>query len=59
MVEKFAPGDDYRLLVVGDQVVAAARREPAQVIGDGRATVAELVDVKNATRAAATTTPPR
>ena len=35
MVEQFAPGADYRLLVVGDRVVAAARREPAQVIGDG------------------------
>ena len=35
LVEKFAPGHDYRLLVVGDRVVAAARREPAQVMGDG------------------------
>ena len=39
MVEKFAPGADYRLLVVGDRMVAAARREPAQVIGDGRSTI--------------------
>ena len=31
IVEKFAPGHDYRLLVVGERVVAAARREPAQV----------------------------
>jgi cyanophycin synthetase len=36
LVERFAPGADYRLLVVGDRVVAAARREPAQVVGDGR-----------------------
>ena len=35
LVEQFAPGGDYRLLVVGDKMVAAARREPAQVIGDG------------------------
>ena len=35
IVEKFAPGHDYRLLVVGGKVVAAARREPAQVLGDG------------------------
>ncbi len=33
IVEKFAPGDDYRVLVVADRVIAAARREPAQVIG--------------------------
>ncbi len=43
IVEKFAPGDDYRVLVVGDRLVAAARREPAQVRGDGRHSVAQLV----------------
>jgi cyanophycin synthetase len=47
MVEKFAPGDDYRLLVIGDCVVAAARREPAQVIGDGVHTIKELVQIVN------------
>ncbi len=48
LVEKFAPGHDYRLLVVGDRVVAAARREPAQVLGDGVHTVAQLIDQVNA-----------
>ena len=48
LVEKFAPGHDYRLLVVGDRVVAAARREPAQVLGDGVHTVAQLVEQANA-----------
>ena len=43
MVERYAPGDDYRLLVVGDKVVAAARREPAQVVGDGVSTIVDLV----------------
>lgn len=43
IVEKFAPGADYRLLVVDGRVVAAARREPAQVRGDGVRTIAELV----------------
>jgi cyanophycin synthetase len=47
MVERFAPGADHRLLVVGDRLVAAARREPAQVVGDGRSTVAELVALVN------------
>lgn len=47
IVEKFIPGNDYRLLVVGDQLVAAARREPAQVVGDGIHTVKELVDREN------------
>lgn len=48
MVERFIPGADYRFLVVGDRVVAAARREPPQVIGDGVRTVRELVDEVNA-----------
>jgi cyanophycin synthetase len=47
IVERFVPGSDYRLLVVGEQLVAAALREPPQVIGDGRSTVAELVAVLN------------
>ncbi len=47
MVERFAPGADYRLLVVGDRVVAAARREPAQVIGNGQSTIRQLIDEVN------------
>ncbi|HEX7375685.1 MAG TPA: cyanophycin synthetase [Pirellulales bacterium] len=45
--EKFVVGADYRLLIVGGQLVAAARREPAQVRGDGIHTVAELIDHVN------------
>ena len=48
LVERFLPGSDYRLLVVGDQLVAAARREPPLVLGDGESTVAELVARVNA-----------
>ena len=48
MVEKFLPGNDYRLLVVGDRLVAAARRDPPHVIGDGLHTVKQLVDKVNA-----------
>ena len=47
MVERFLPGHDFRLLVVGDQLVAAARREPPQVLGDGEHTVRELVEAVN------------
>jgi cyanophycin synthetase len=47
VVEQYVLGDDYRFLVVGNQLVAAARREPAQVIGNGRNTVRELVDEVN------------
>jgi len=47
IVEKFAVGNDYRLLVVGGKLVAASRREPAQVMGDGRHTIAEPVEIEN------------
>ncbi|MDF1485938.1 cyanophycin synthetase [Ramlibacter sp. H39-3-26] len=43
MVEKYLPGHDYRMLVVGERLVAAARREPPLVLGDGAHTVRELV----------------
>lgn len=43
LVERFIPGSDFRLLVVGDQLVAAARREPPIVIGDGVQSVRALV----------------
>jgi cyanophycin synthetase len=48
MVEQFLPGHDFRLLVVGDRLVAAARRDPPSVIGDGVHTVRALVDAVNA-----------
>jgi cyanophycin synthetase len=48
MVEKFLPGHDYRLLVVGNKLVAASRREPPLVVGDGVHTVQELVNLVNA-----------
>jgi len=48
MAESFVEGDDYRVLVVGDQVVAVARRVPPHVVGDGRATVRQLVERENA-----------
>ena len=51
LVERYLPGSDYRLLVVGDRLVAAARREPPMVIGDGKHTVRQLVDKVNADRA--------
>ena len=48
LVERYLPGNDFRLLVVGDKLVAAARRDPPKVLGDGVHTVAQLVDMVNA-----------
>lgn len=47
IVEKFIVGEDYRLLVINNVLVAAAKRTPAHVIGDGVSTVKQLVDIVN------------
>jgi cyanophycin synthetase len=47
LVERYLPGHDYRLLVIGDKLVAAARRDPPNVVGDGVHTVRQLVDQVN------------
>lgn len=44
IVERFIPGKEHRLLVVDGRVAAAASGETATVTGDGRSTVAELID---------------
>ncbi|WP_241037996.1 N-acetylglutaminylglutamine synthetase [Blastococcus litoris] len=43
LVEELVDGDDLRVVVIDREVVAAAVRRPAEVVGDGRHTVAELV----------------
>jgi len=48
LVERYLPGSDFRLLVVGNKLVAAARRDPPLVIGNGKNTVRELVELVNA-----------
>ncbi|HNA42489.1 MAG TPA: cyanophycin synthetase, partial [Saprospiraceae bacterium] len=47
IVEKFVTGEDYRLLVIDYKLVAAAKRTPARVIGDGKHSIKELVDIVN------------
>ncbi|WP_225783768.1 cyanophycin synthetase [Xenophilus sp. Marseille-Q4582] len=44
MVERFVPGQEHRLLVVGGEVVAAARGEIITVTGDGASSVRQLID---------------
>lgn len=50
IVEQYIPGGDYRLYVVGDEVVAAMNRIPPNVTGDGTHTIQELIDIKNELR---------
>lgn len=47
LVERYIPGHDYRMLVIGNKLIAAARREPPQVIGDGSRSIRELVELVN------------
>ena len=48
IIERFIVGFDYRLLVVNNRFVAAVRRTPAMVTGNGYSTIAELVEQANA-----------
>lgn len=47
IVEKYITGEDYRLLVINNELVAGAKRTPAHVVGNGTATVQELIDETN------------
>jgi len=47
IVEDFYPGHDHRFLVINGEVIAVAERVPAHVVGDGRSTVAELIEGVN------------
>ena len=47
LVESFIEGMDHRMLVVNNELVAVAKRVPGHVVGDGRHTISELVDIVN------------
>jgi cyanophycin synthetase len=47
IVEGFLEGYDHRLLVVNGRLVAAAKRMPGHVVGDGKNTIEQLVDIVN------------
>jgi cyanophycin synthetase len=47
LVERYIEGIDHRLLVVNGKMIAAACRQPAQVIGDGEHSVEQLVKIAN------------
>lgn len=47
IIEKNVPGKDYRLLIIGQEMVAAAERVPAFVVGDGTRTIEELIELVN------------
>jgi GNAT-family acetyltransferase (TIGR03103 family) len=54
LVESFHAGQDLRLIVIGFKLIAAAVRRPAEVVGNGRDTVRQLIERQSRRRAAAT-----
>lgn len=54
LLESFHAGFDLRILVIGFEVVAAAIRHPAEVIGDGKHTIKALIEAQSRRRQAAT-----
>ncbi|WP_431191010.1 cyanophycin synthetase [Leptolyngbya subtilissima] len=47
IVERFYRGRDHRVLVINGRVIAVAERVPAHVVGDGKSTIEQLIDVTN------------
>ncbi len=47
IVEEYVKGGDFRLLVINGNFIAAAKREPAHVIGDGRSSIHDLIQAVN------------
>ncbi|MBJ2137306.1 cyanophycin synthetase [Paraglaciecola chathamensis] len=47
LVESYLSGFDHRMLVVNNELVAVAKRVPGNVVGDGKSTISELVDLVN------------
>lgn len=47
IVERYYRGSDHRVLVINGKLVAVAERVPAHVVGDGKSTVQELIDLTN------------
>ncbi|MFD2907890.1 cyanophycin synthetase [Flavobacterium ardleyense] len=47
IVEKFITGYDFRVLIIDNKLVAAAKREPAHVTGDGKQSIQQLIDETN------------
>src|SRR5690625_1806713 len=50
LVERFVEGNEYRVIVIGDQILGATIRRPASVLGDGEHTIEQLIHLKNQIR---------
>lgn len=50
IVERFIPGKEFRIFIVGDKVIGAVNRIPANIMGDGINTIEKLIEIKNQER---------
>ena len=46
IVERFVRGLEHRVLIVGGKLAAAARGEPVTIVGDGKSTIVDLIDIQ-------------
>ncbi|MEE1922800.1 N-acetylglutaminylglutamine synthetase [Pseudomonas sp. 148P] len=54
LLESFHQGLDLRIVVIGFEVVAAAIRHPAEIVGDGLHRIEQLIEAQSRRRQAAT-----
>ncbi|MEY8837655.1 hypothetical protein AB9K41_01305, partial [Cribrihabitans sp. XS_ASV171] len=50
LIEEFITGGDHRIVVIGDRVAAALRKWPLYLRGDGKSTIAQLIEIKRQER---------
>lgn len=50
IIEEFIPGEEYRIYVIDGKAIAAMNRIPANIIGNGKNTIKELIKIKNKLR---------
>ncbi|SDJ27346.1 acylphosphatase [Natribacillus halophilus] len=47
IVEKHVTGEEFRIFIVGHEIIGAVNRTPAHIVGDGISSIGELIDKKN------------
>lgn len=50
MVESYVKGKEFRIVVIGDRILGAMHRRPASIVGNGKHTINELININNIDR---------
>lgn len=48
IVERYIAGHDFRVLIIDNKMIAAAKRVPAHIVGDGQTSIQDLINLENA-----------